>query len=55
MVAMKVEEAIAPYTTATLRIVNAAYQGDLKILLTFNDEHEVLVDFKPFMTQAQHP
>lgn len=52
---MKVKEAIAPYTTATLRIVDAAYQGDLTIALTFNDEHEVEVDFTPFLQSAQHP
>lgn len=38
-----------------LAIDNANYIGDFAIRLTFNDGHKILVDFKPFLEESNHP
>ncbi len=40
---------------SVIAIVEANYIGDFAIRLTFNDGHQKLVDFKPFLEQAKHP
>ncbi|MEM9831776.1 MAG: DUF2442 domain-containing protein [Bacteroidota bacterium] len=39
----------------SLSIIKANYIGDFAIRLFFNDGHQRLVDFKPFLEQATHP
>ena len=38
-----------------LSIENAAYIGGYKLLLTFNDAKEVVVDFGQFILNSVHP
>ncbi len=39
----------------TILIEDAKYLGDFAIRIKFIDGTERLVDFKPFLTRAQHP
>ena len=38
-----------------LSVTKASYVGDFAIRLSFTDENQQLVDFKPFLEQARHP
>ncbi len=38
-----------------LRIDSAKYLSDFAIRIKFNDGHERLVDFKPFLSKSIHP
>lgn len=38
-----------------LKITSAKYLSDFKILITFNDSAEQIVDFKPFLKKSMHP
>lgn len=38
-----------------LKINSAKYLSDYAIRITFNDDKEKLVDFKPFLFKALHP
>lgn len=38
-----------------LKITSAKYLSDFKILITFNDRTERIVDFKPFLKKSMHP
>jgi len=40
---------------AVVRIEAAEYVPPYKLRLRFNDRHESLVDFGPFLTQSRHP
>lgn len=39
----------------SLKITSAKYLSDFKILITFNDRTERIVDFKPFLKKSMHP
>ena len=39
----------------TINIVAAKQTGDCSIRLTFDDDTEQQVDFKPFLSQSAHP
>jgi hypothetical protein len=38
-----------------INIITAEPAGDYRLYLTFDDGKEHAVDFKPFLTRAQHP
>ncbi|MFI0348774.1 MAG: DUF2442 domain-containing protein, partial [Chthoniobacterales bacterium] len=38
-----------------ISIQTADYQPDYKLHIHFNDGEDKTVDFKPFLTQSQHP
>jgi hypothetical protein len=38
-----------------INIITAELVGDYRLHLTFDDGKELTVDFKPFLTRAQHP
>ena len=42
-------------TPALISIQTADYQSDYKLHIHFNDGADKTVDFKPFLTQSQHP
>jgi hypothetical protein len=52
---MKITERYQAKKTADhLAIEKAKYIGDFAIRLTFNDGHNPLVDFKPFLEESKH-
>lgn len=52
---MKITEKYKKYSLKEFTIQTAHYIGDFAIRLIFDDGHQKLVDFKPFLEQAQHP
>lgn len=53
---MKITERYYPEKNQDhLAIADANYIGDFAIRLTFNDGHMILVDFKPFLKESNHP
>ena len=40
---------------SVVRIELAEYVPPYKLRLRFDDDHESLVDFEPFLSQSQHP
>ena len=53
---MKIIEEYSKHETGqTISILTAKYIGDFAIRLGFNDGHQILVDFKPFLEKSKHP
>jgi hypothetical protein len=53
---MKITERYYPEKNQDhLAIADANFIGDYVIRLTFNDGHKILVDFKPFLEESNHP
>ena len=42
-------------TSQPISIQTAQYQPDYKLQIHFNDGADKTVDFKPFLSQSQHP
>ena len=38
-----------------IEIASIEYHGSYKLLITFNDGKEQIVDFEPFLQKSQHP
>ena len=38
-----------------IEVTSADYIGDYAVRISFNDETQKLVDFKPFLTKSLHP
>ena len=52
---MRIIEEYKNVSIDLLKIDSANYVGDFAIRVLFSDGHNILVDFKPFLTQSSHP
>ena len=52
---MRIVEEYKNVSIDLLKIDSANYVGDFAVRVLFSDGHNILVDFKPFLTQSLHP
>jgi uncharacterized protein DUF2442 len=52
---MRIYEEYIKYGSDLKQIQSAKYIGDYVIRIQFNNGHETIVDFKPFLSKSIHP